>query len=214
MTHEKYFATYARFETKSKKDAAVLLGADCIVGDKFSIEFRADNGKTTAWVVNKFGADAGFLDANVSHKLNILSVKGFLLCAVLSFVAYSENPDPGHYWGEFAVFAFEKTNEAAFKKFVASCAKTISDGIRPKINLEAGAVEQIINSGGKWKPKQRVPFPKLGKHSAMIKKSCSFLDSMVKKGRQKNVGCYIVSWAFLLFMVALIIFGLKSCGVF
>ena len=34
-----YTGFYARFDTPSKKDAAVLLGADNLVGDLFDVEF-------------------------------------------------------------------------------------------------------------------------------------------------------------------------------
>ena len=37
MQAERYFGSYARFDTKSKKDAAPLLGADNAVGDAFDI---------------------------------------------------------------------------------------------------------------------------------------------------------------------------------
>lgn len=50
MQAERYFGTYARFNTLSKKDAAILLGADNPIGDVFEIVFQTDNGVSTAWM--------------------------------------------------------------------------------------------------------------------------------------------------------------------
>ena len=55
MQAERYFGTYARFETKSKKDAAALLGADNLVGDVFELEFIVRDKKNVAWLKNRFG---------------------------------------------------------------------------------------------------------------------------------------------------------------
>ena len=52
MQAERYFGTYARFNTLSKKDAAILLGADNPIGDVFEIVFQTDNGVSTAWMKN------------------------------------------------------------------------------------------------------------------------------------------------------------------
>ena len=40
MLPDCYFGAYARFGTTSKKDAAILLGSNCIIGDVFNIEFK------------------------------------------------------------------------------------------------------------------------------------------------------------------------------
>ena len=44
MQAERYFGTYARFDTLSKEDAAILLGADNPIGDVFEIVLQTDNG--------------------------------------------------------------------------------------------------------------------------------------------------------------------------
>ena len=58
-----YTGFYARFDTPSKKDAAVLLGADNLVGDLFDVEFVTEEGTAVAWIVNRFGHRVAFLDA-------------------------------------------------------------------------------------------------------------------------------------------------------
>lgn len=62
---DQYFGTYHRFETPSKKDAALLLGADNLVGDKYDIEFVTESGQRAAWLRNRFGAKIGFFDARL-----------------------------------------------------------------------------------------------------------------------------------------------------
>ena len=39
-------------------------------------------------------------------------------------------------------------------------------------------------------------------------------EKLIEQGRKGNKGCYVVSWLFLLLVVAGLLFGLKSCGVF
>ena len=103
MSSIPYFGTYARFNTVSKKDAAVLLGADNLVGDIYDIEFIVEDGVRTAWMKNRFDAMLGFFDPGTSRELSLCEAKGYKLQALLSFVAYSEKPDPGEYWGEAAL---------------------------------------------------------------------------------------------------------------
>lgn len=214
MPTDCYYGTYARFESVSKTEAATLLGSDCIVGEVFSIDFKPVEGATRAWVVNPFGKVIGYLDEKTSHHLNVLSVKGWNLNAVLSFVAFTDEPEPGHYWGEVALFCFDKAHETDFTTFMNGASKSISQGIRPRIDLENLGVESVLKSHGSWQPSQRVDIPKGDKHTAILKKSRSMTDYFVQKGREGNKGCYFVSWAFLLALVALMLFGLKSCGVF
>ena len=93
MQAERYFGTYARFNTLSKKDAAILLGADNPIGDVFEIVFQTDNGVSTAWMKNRFGALIGFLDAELSRQLSILAAREWKLQALLSFVAFTTIPN-------------------------------------------------------------------------------------------------------------------------
>ena len=214
MSLDCYFGTYARFDTVSKKDAAILIGSDCIVGDMFNIEFKPYNGSTRAWVVNQFGGKLGYLDEKTSYRLNVLAAREWKLHAALSVVAFSDEPQPGHYWGEVALFCYSTSHEKDFDTFMDGCAKLIGKGIRPKIDLETQALTAIFESHGSWQPTQRVPFPTQDKSTAILKKSRGTLDFLVQKSREGNKGCYVLSWIFLLGLVALVLFGLKGCGVF
>lgn len=46
-------------------------------------------------------------------------------------------------------------------------------------------------------------------HHKMRRRSVT--DKLIDQGRAGNKGCYLASWAFLLAVVALIVFGFKSC---
>lgn len=214
MQNERYFGSYARFETENKKDGAALMGSDCIIGEFFTLEFRPFQGTNRAWIINPYGADVGYLDPQISHKLDILTVRGWKLNVIFALAAFTDTPEGGGYWGEVALICYEPSVENDFLPFAKNIASTIGKGIRPQIDLSNQALDSIAKSHGDWQPSQRAALPPIDKKSAILKKSRSFTDSMVQEGRKGNVGCYIISWAFLLIVVAAIIFELKSCGVF
>ena len=211
---DQYFGTYESFDTVSKKDAAVLLGADNLVGDEFRIEIELIEGEHKAWLVNRFDKRIGFFNKSFSRKLSILQAREFELTAILSFVAYTDHPDPGYYWGDMAVIGYDKCNKESFEIFVKNICSAMADGKRPNIDLSEDDVERVISSNGQWVPDSSVPLPGKAKGTAIMKSKRSLNERMIEQGRKGNIGCYIVSWAFLLGLVALAIFGLKSCGVF
>lgn len=214
MQAERYFGTYARFDTLSKKDAAALLGADNLVGDVFEIVFQTEDGVSTAWMKNRFGGLVGFFDAAFSRELSVFAARGWTLRALLSFVAFTDHPEPGHYWGQAAVICFDPTLGQAFDPFIASTARRLSDGVRPEVDLGEQGVEQVVSSNGAWAPKKTVPFPAEEAGTVIVKNRRKMSEKLIEQGRKGNKGCYAASWLFLLLLVALVLFGLKSCGVF
>lgn len=214
MTADRYFGTYARFETVSKRDAAVLLGSDCIIGDNYLVDIRHSEGSTRTWIVNRFGTDIGFLDECLSHKISVFKARGWIVRAILTFVAFTEEPAPGHYWGEVAILAYDPSCRHSFDQFTEKLSHCISQGIRPEIGFGNQAVDKIAQSDGAWVPTQRAPQRSLPKGTVPLKQSRSLIDMLVNKGRQGNKGCYAASWVFLLAVIAVILFGLKSCLVF
>ena len=54
---ERYFGTYQTFRTVSKKDAAVLMGSNTLVGDRYRINLTMDEGVHRAWLINKSHAN-------------------------------------------------------------------------------------------------------------------------------------------------------------
>ena len=154
---ERYFGTYQTFRTVSKKDAAVLMGSNTLVGDRYRINLTMDEGVHRAWLINKFNETIGYFDDGFSRELSLFAAEGLELVGILSFVAFTETPEPGEYWGQAAVIGYSPHYAEEFNRFI---------------------------------------------------------DGLVEAGRTGNKGCYILSWAFLLALVAAIIIGLKSCGVF
>lgn len=214
-THmDQYFGTYESFDTPSKKDAAVLLGADSLVGDKYRVDIELENGEHRAWLVNRFDKRIGFFGAPFSRKLSILQARDFEITALLSFVAYTDHPDPGYYWGEMAVIGYDKRNKEAFDVYVEKISALMAEGKRPNVDLSEDDVDRVADSKGEWVSDSTVPLPAKAKGTAIMKSKRSLNERMIEQGRKGNIGCYIVSWAFIFALVALAVFGLKSCGVF
>lgn len=213
MANNEYFGQYARFDSASKKEGAGLVGADNLVGDIFTIEFEFIDGQRIAWMKNRFGARVGFFDTEVSSRLNLCEARGWVLHALLTFVAYDE-PEGGHYWGEAALLCFDKKNEEAFEKFTATIGKRLAEGIRPQVELAERGVDQVVESGGAWQPKNTIPLPKNDPGTAYIKTRRSATEKLVEQGRAKNKGCYVGSILLLAAILAAIAFALRSCGVF
>lgn len=212
-----YFGTYAHFETASKKDAAVLLGADTLVGDLFDIVFVNEEGTTLAWIQNKFGVKIGFLDEQMSRKINILKARDWSINALLSFVAYTDVPEPGVYWSEIALICYDPTNSDtcdAYKTFVSTMGHLMEDGIRPDIDFGESGIQQVIDSKGTWTPSGRVPMPEKHNGMAIMKRRRKTSEKLIEQGRKGNKGCYVISWVFIFALIAAVVFGLKACGVF
>lgn len=211
-----YFGTYADFRTPSKKDAAVLLGADNSVGDVYQLQVELEEGQQRAWLVNRFGGRIGCLDAATSRTVRTLQAEGLEAHAVLSFVAFTDHPDEGHYWGQVALLCFKPSgaDAAAFQTFLENVAKRMGEGTRTQVDLGAEGVAKVVESNGSWAPSQTAPLPKDEKGMAILKRRRKITERVIDQGRAGNKGCYAISWAFLLLLVAAVMFGLHSCGVF
>lgn len=208
-----YSGFYSRFDTTSKSDGSLLMGPDNIVGDDYSLVVKSKDGINRAWLVNKFNKEVGFLDVDASRKVQLAQAKGQVIRSILSFVAYSDNPDPGCYWGEVAVFCYNPSYEREFNVFIDNCASKISEGIRPNIDLGQQSVQKVL-SDNSWIPKETIPFPKKEIGSAILKDHRSISEKVIEQGRSKNVGCYVISWAFIILLVLLIAYLLHSFGLF
>lgn len=209
-----YTGFYARFNTPSKKDAAVLLGADNLVGDFFDVEFVTEENITTAWMVNRFDKRIAFFDGETTRRLRVLHARDWKITALLSFVAFTDNPEPGEYWGEAAVLCFSPEHQETFNTFANNVANRLMEGIRPDIDLGEQGILQILESNGTWLPVKTVPLP-TKKPGTVIMKGCRKVsEKLIEQGRKGNKGCYLVSWLFILLVVALMLFGFKACGVF
>ena len=189
------------------------MGPDNLVGDPCKVVFNVQNQETIAWLENRFGAQIMFFDAETSRLLSIYQAKGFELYGALSYVAFTDSPDPGYYWGEAAVVAIDPHYSLPLTTFWTYVRFQLADAIRPELNLSENAVSRIIEEHGRWHPNGTVPFPELPKGSAYVKKSMSLSEKAIEQGRKKKFGCYIVSWAFIIGVLFAIVYGLMSCGV-
>lgn len=208
-----YQGFYARFESPDKATGSLLMGPDNIVGDDYEVVFKTENDRIVAWLNNKFGAEVGFFDVDASRSLQLAKGRDQKIRVLLSFVAYSDTPDPGLYWGEVAVFCYNEAYDAEIGSFVDRCALKLADGIRPEIDLGRSSIEKIFTEKD-WIPTQTVPFPKKETGMAILKQSRSLSEKMIEQGRARNKGCYVVSWIFIILVIAAIIFGLHCIGLF
>ncbi len=211
MSQEQFFGTYYTFNTASKKDASLLLGADNLVGDIYNIVFKKEDNTTIAWLLNRFGQEIAFFDQDISRKLALLQARNWNIKAVLSFIAFTESPEPGCYWGECAVLAWPKTLDGPMTTFLEKVSKRIGEGVRPNLELGKQGVQQIIETQGSWQPTSTIPLPKKKPGTVIMKSHLKLSEKMIEQGRKGNKGCYVVSWVFLLTIVALIVIFGKSC---
>lgn len=209
-----FFGTYARFTTDDKRDAAAFLNADNVIGDRFSIEMDYKDGERTAYIVNPFGTRMGKLKESVAKKVDLCNARGWTTVALLALVAYSEEPKPGYYWGEVAIISYDPQYETAFSHFVDLFGKKLGNGIRGDLSLGTQSLNAIVQNNGDWFPTARKPLPQRQKGTAFVKTERSGTERLVDQARKGNKGCMVISWAFILAIVALVVFAIHSLGVF
>ena len=204
-----YEGYYARFESSTKKNAAILMGADTLVGDEFDFAFKTEGTSTVAWVSNKFGTEIGFMDAATSRKLQLANARGLDIHIILLYIAYSEEPSPGVYWGEMAIICFDPTRREVLEPFVKQISAKMKEGVRPTIDLTEAELAKMTSEPG-WFPSSSTPITAPA-GSAIVKSNLSFTERMVEQGRAGNKGCYVGSIAFLVLLVVGLFFLLKGC---
>lgn len=208
-----YYGTYAKFITEDRRTASGFLGADNIVGDRFSIESVYENDERSGWIVNPFGVRMGKIEEKVLDKVEVLKAKGWTVTALLEFVAFTEEPEPGYYWGEVAIIAYDPQYEGAFANWVDLVGKKLGAGIRPDLKLGTKGFNQVIETNGEWFPTGRHNLPPKKKGTAIVKSERSSTERLVDQARKNNKGCTVAGWLFILAIVALIVFAFVSCGI-
>ena len=202
-----YDGFYASFDTPTKKMGSLLMGADNIVGNDYTVDFRVEDGRVVAWLLNKFGAEVGYLDVEGSRKLQLAQARDLKIRVLLSYVAYSDEPDPGHYWGEMAVFCYNPMSSGVIDPFIDRVAASLGEGVRPAIDLGSSSVQKLFEDPN-WFPSETVPYPKKEKGMAVLKDHQSVSEKMIEQGRANNKGCLAVSWVFIIIVVILIAYGI------
>lgn len=209
-----YVGLYARFDTLAKKDGAALLGSDNLIGDVFDIIFETEDGITRAWLQNRFDKRVGFLDPETTHKLRVLQARKWNMKAILAFVAFTDRPEPGCFWGEMAILAYEPDFSDVFERFTQGVAHHLMEGNRPEINLGEQGINLVLESKGAWTPSKMVSKSPKQLGTVIMKSHRTLSEKMIEQGRKRNKGCYIISWLFILALLIAAFFLLKTCGVF
>lgn len=207
-----YEGFYARFETDSKAQGSLLMGPDHIVGDDYGVYFKTEDGRVVACLRNKFGAESGYFDVDASRKLQLANAREQKIRALLSYVAYSDEPDPGLYWGQMAVFCYSPRYAEEIDGFIDRVAAKIGGGIRPAIDLGSQAVDKLLDDPS-WMPTETMPLPQKEVGMAVLKDHRTMSEKMIEQGRAGNKGCYAVSIVFIVIAVlaiAYFVFGLLS----
>lgn len=217
MAADKYFGTYARFETVSKKDAGPLMGADNLVGDTYTIKIESFEGAPRAWLVNKFNAAVGYFSEETTREIQLLQARNWTIRASLAFVAFTDRPDPGFYWGEAAIFAWDPSLNTPMEAFLESVEKLLAEGIRPAIDLGNQGVDEVVKSQGTWVPKERTPMPEKEAGTVIMKGRRKLSENIIEIGRSGNKGCLavgiVIDVAIVIAIIVGVVFGLKSCGI-
>lgn len=206
---QNYQGFYARFETPTKAVGSMLMGPDHLVGDDYEVFFKTEDGLVVAWVRNKFGVETGYFDVDTSRKLQLANAREQKIRAVLSYVAYSDEPDPGLYWGQMAVFCFSALHADKMNAFVDRIAGKIAEGIRPNIDLGSQGVAKILEEDD-WLPTGTMPLPQKETGMAVLKDHRTMSEKMIEQGRARNKGCYFVSYLFIALVVVAVAYLLYT----
>ncbi|MDO5334550.1 MAG: hypothetical protein Q4F23_00495 [Coriobacteriia bacterium] len=212
-----YHGSYVRFKTQEQEKAVAFLGLDNAVGDHYEIRTKYEEGERTDWIVNAFDVEMGELDPKFADTLDLIRAKGWNVEAVLSFVAFQEarGDEPGYYWGEVAVVAWDSRYDKAFETFIDKLDKSLGDGIRPDIKLGSKALEALVDAQGDYLPSGRVPLPKKKKGMAFVKTERSANEKLAAQARKGNKGCLAASWIFVIALVCVIAYAIyRFSGVF
>lgn len=204
-----YEGYYARFDTPDKAVGSMLMGPDHLVGDDYEVFFKTEEGRVVAWVRNKFGVETGFFDIDTSRKLQLANAREMTIRAVLSYVAYSDEPDPGLYWGQMAVFCFAPRYADEMNSFIDRVAAKIGEGTRPAIDLGSQAVSKVVDDPA-WFPAETMPLPQKEAGMAVLKDHRSMSEKMIEQGRAGNKGCYAVSIAFIVIVAIAIVYAVYT----
>ena len=207
---DNYYGTYAIGKSTSKEEAGRLLGADNIIGDVYKVECDIIDGKHEARVINRFGDAPVVFNYRVSRELSLNKSKGFKTYAILTCVGFTQNEGDGNYWAEFAIISFPECHLEIFAVYVDEVSKAVKNNRRPEVELSAEDVQQIISSKGKFVPNKVHSKIEKKKGQVILKSQVKLSDKLIEQGRQKNPGCYIFGWGFLLFLIVLIVFLIKK----
>ena len=211
-----YQGTYVRFKTEDRDTAMGWMSLDNAVGDLYTIESKYENGMRSDWIVNAAGQEMGLLDAKFADKLDLMRARGWDIATILSFVAFTEAKDdePGLYWGEVAVIAYDPNYSKAFTGFVSRMQKEMGNGIRPDLKIGKNGLSEIVKTDGDYLPSGRKPLPQRQKGTAFVKTERSANEKLVEQAKKGNKGCYAATYLFYAVLIFAVIYGVHLLGFF
>ena len=195
-----YFGAYARFSTSDRGQSALLLGADCLVGDELTCVWERNGAKETVWLENRFGGRCGKVDATGTGQLALCRAKEWETHVLLASVYGASDDDAISYWGEVVILAYPASYADSFNVFVSGISNLLANGARPQVDLQQSSLAQILETGGRWLPSGRVAALR-PEGSALVKDHLSFNEKMIEQARGRNPGCMAVGWAFIALLV-------------
>lgn len=195
-----YFGAYARFTATDRGQGALLLGADCLIGDELNCVWDREGPTEVVWLENRFGGRCGKLDASATGQMALCRAKEWNTHVLLASVYGTSDGDELNYWGEVVILAYPASNAASFDVFVAGIAELLGNGARPQVELQQSSLSQILETDGTWLPSGRVAALR-PEGSALVKDHLGFNDKMIEAARRRNPGCMAVGWAFIVLLV-------------
>lgn len=203
MNDMRYFGQYMPFKTKTKREGLFLTNADNLIGDEYTISFEVEEGRTVAWLINRFGDKVGFFSPSDTYTLDVYRAREWNLHALLSLVLFTDEHDdqPGAYWGEMAVIACPNRYEEEISTYIEGLKAELAKGVRPEVDLTVVQIDEMLAKGGNWISSDHRSSWKQEKGTVVMKESRSLLEGVIEEGRKGNVGCYIVSYAFIAALV-------------
>ena len=216
MAQERYFGEYVKFDVISA-NGADFLGADNLVGDAYSIELHDEGDSYKAVLVNRFGKSVAYLENRAVRRVQLAQAKEWQTLAYLSYFAFTQAKkagEPGTYWGEVALIAYDPKLEPVMEPFLKKLSSKMADGARPQVDFGEKAVDQLVQSKGEWFPTDTAKRPSMGKGSEIIKDHRTPNERLIEQSRKGNIGCYILSYAFIGVLLALVVYVIHLLGVF
>ncbi len=203
MNDMRYFGQYVPFKTKTKDEGLFLTNADNLIGDEYTLSFEVEDGRTVAWLVNRFGGKAGFLSPSDTYKMDVDRAREWNIHALLSLVLFTDERDgnPGAYWGEVALIACPERYEEEISVYIEGLKAELANGIRPEVDLTVVQIDEMLAKGGHWVSSDHRPSWKQEQGTVVLKDSRSLMEGVIEQGRKGNVGCYVVSYAFIAALV-------------
>ena len=202
---DNYYGKYAIGKPTSKEEVGRLLGADNIIGDVYKVITELKNGIYQAKVVNRFGNIPAVFNDEVSRELALNEAKSFKTYAILTCVGFTQTEGDGEYWAEFAIISFPESEIEKFSVYVNEISKAVKNHKRPEIDLEANEVNQILENEGHFVSNVTHPKIEKKKGQVILKSQVKLSDKLIEEGRNRNPGCFIFGWLFLLAVVGLIV---------